>query len=471
VTVQELAEPERPAATTGTRLATGLDAFRARLADLFAPAERGRADRSAALMAGALVVLATVYSIGRVGGPGALNTVWGEDATNFMTDAYNRPALANIFTPINGYFLVVPRVLAEFAGAFPPEWAAWVLSATTALLSGAMALLIYVASGNVLRHPLARAVAAAGIVAAPLGESMYAGAPNTPAALQFAELYALFWCVMWTPVGRVGRAVQLTVVPLCGVSTFLAVFFIPLALMRCWARRDRLSLGVLAGFLFGAAFQVFGLLSGLSSRGNISHPRLDPFWALRSFVTWAWPYGLLGQTGVRQPGLVNRFVHTGGGAGPWYWVAVAAAWALVAAVILVAVLRWTRPRWLFAVIAAGQGVAMLCLQVMIQGELVLRYAFAPCLLVVAALVALLLPRPDLPRWRALAPLLALALVVGAGAVANYRVDTMRARSAPWDANIRRARAACVAKPETSMVRMVMKRGLPWHVDIPCARLR
>lgn len=438
--------------------------LRARLAVLFEPVEpRPMSVRGLAAAAVALLVLAALC-LSRVGSPGALNLAWGEDASDFLNDAYTKHAVDNIMHPVNGYFLVVPRLFAEFASLFPVEWGAGVLAATTALFVAAMAVLVYVASGSLLGHPLARAIAAAILAAAPLALT------SSAAAVQFPMLYALFWCALWTPVSRFGRGVLVAFVAICAVSTFLAVLFVPLCMVRLWARRDRLSAAVLGGFLFGAAVQVAGLVSGVSSRGDISHPRWNPVWAMRSYLTWGLPYGFMGQTGGSQARVTpeNPAVFLGDGTGPLYWVGVAVAWLLVLAVLAVALARWTSPRWLFAAVAGLHAVGMFCVLVMVQGELVLRYVFAPSLILVAALVALLVPRSDLPVARAVAPLVVLGLVLALSAVVNRQVDYSIAL--PWDAQVRQARAFCAGRPGAT-VKIRTGHSGPWAVSVPCARLR
>ncbi|MEV4759859.1 hypothetical protein AB0J86_32845 [Micromonospora sp. NPDC049559] len=449
-----------------------------RLAALFDPVppgetgDRGRAGRRRAVpLALAAVLAATAVSLGRVGGPGPFNTVWAEDATDFLTGALNRPATSTILLPVNGYFLVVPRLLSEAAALVPVAWAPAALTTSAALCAAALGLLVYHAAAATLPHPLARAVVAGGVVAAPVGENNFTNVLNSVAPLQFPMLFALFWCALWAPRRRLVRAVQVGVVGLCAVSTFLAVVFIPLALLRLGLRRDRLSAALLAAFLAGAALQAYGLLAGVSTRGDISHPRIDPLWALRSFVTWAVPFGLFGPEGVPGAGTTgNGLTHTGSGSGAGYLAAVAGAWLLVGAAVLVAARGRTRPAWSLAGVAGAHALGILALEVMVQGELVLRYVFPCSLLLVTALVALLLPRPDRPRARAALPLLAFTLVLLVAAAANYRLPTLRTRSAPWDVKVAEARAYCAAHPGAGSARVRMLAPYPWSVRIPCRRL-
>lgn len=61
----------------------------------------------ASLIVGALAVICGIAAtLLRTGGHGALRTVTFEDGTNFLSDAWNHPALWAIFQPFNGHYVV-----------------------------------------------------------------------------------------------------------------------------------------------------------------------------------------------------------------------------------------------------------------------------------------------------------------------------------------------------------------------------
>ena len=126
------------------------------------------------------VVVGAVISLGRVpSGPGVLNTIWAEDGSDFLADALNRNTFKAIVRPINGYFVIVPRLLAVPACLVPIGWGPAVLTIEAALLTGLMAVAVYVASRTYLRHPLARLIAAVPVLAVPVAENV--AASTTPA--------------------------------------------------------------------------------------------------------------------------------------------------------------------------------------------------------------------------------------------------------------------------------------------------
>ena len=50
-------------------------------------------------------------ALARTSGPGALNTIWIEDANNFLQDALHESVMTTLTTQMNGYYDVVPRAV------------------------------------------------------------------------------------------------------------------------------------------------------------------------------------------------------------------------------------------------------------------------------------------------------------------------------------------------------------------------
>jgi hypothetical protein len=448
--------------------------LRESVAPTFEPVRGGRVTPLAVLAAAVAVAATAAYSLLRVGGAGAFNSIWAEDGANFLSDAYILPLRQTIFKPLNGYFVVLPRLIAEVAANVPAAWGPAVLSTMAAVFSAAMAVMVYVASGNVLTRPFPRWVAAFWTVAAPLAESTLTFGPNMVAPLQFVELYGLFWAFVWTPVRRSARVVQVTFIVACCLSTFLAVLFLPLALVRLWATRTRWSMFLLGILVAGGGFQAGGIVFGLTSRAGISHPRLDPLWALTSWAGWALPLGLVGEKTMSDAGFAQPGVYSGDG-GFWYSSGVVATWLVVVTVILVAVWRKTRPLWFLAGMAALESVLLLCGQVIVQGRLEPRYAYTPSLLAVAALLALVRPVPvsrHSPRsaWLgAWFPAVALVFLLALSAGVNYRISTIRTMAVPWSVQVEQSTRRCRADLTAPFVLTYSVPG--WFVVVPCDRVR
>ena len=324
----------------------------------------------------AAVTLGAGVSLLRQPGVGALDTVWDEDARIFLADAAARSTVDALLTAYQGYYHVAPRLLAEIAVLFPAEL------------------------------------------------------PNALCNLHWPLLYATLWALLWVPTSRTGRLVALGVVALTVTSDLLALAYLPLAAIRVAARRDRHSTLLASVLVAGLAAQFGGLVLHDNPR-DLAPPRLDPVWALVSFVLRPVPQVLVGERLL--PGEVKSLAGL---------ALVAAAWIVVLAVATAAWRRWTEPRPVLAVVLFVQAVVLYCEAVMAGGLAVPRYAVAPALMVLAALAALVPPRPDAPLQQTKAPMWALVGLVAVVCAANLRLDNPRALGPSWRTGIQQARIAC-----------------------------
>jgi hypothetical protein len=397
----------------------------------------------------AVVAVAAAVGVGllRQPGPGALNTVWAEDGSIFLAQAVDRGPLPALVTSYAGYFHAVPRLAGALAAAVPAGAAAAVLAVSAATCAALLAFLVYVASAAHLSSQTARVIVSAGLIVVPLAQDEVL---NSIANFHWYGLYALFWVLLWGPRARGGQAVAVVTTLLVATSDILVVAFVPLALFRALrrgedGRRDRFGI-VLAGTLAaGIVVQVAGLLTGSSSRPLSP----DPVRAAVGYVLRAVPGPLVGQ----------RWLGNDIGA---RWILLAAvAWLVVAAVLVAALRGRTRPAWVLAGAAALQSAALYMLPVVLSGIAAPRYAVAPAMLIVVALVALLQPKAGDRR-----PLYALAALLAVIALVNFRVDNPRAHGPRWDAEVDRARAACT--PGATAAIPIAPTEIPaWIVEIPC----
>jgi hypothetical protein len=415
------------------------------------------------------VLLGAAVSLARTTGTGPLQSIWEEDARDVLDDALNLSTVDALFRPVAGYYVVGPRLLGELATFFPIGWSAAVLSVSSAIVTAAFALQIYVASGALLRNRLARVVVSAPLLFAPVAENILSEIYNRPVCLHFFAMYALFWLLLWTPAGAGGRAGLLTSVGFCAVSTILIVGYLPLAALRLYVRRDRLSVALVVLTLGGSALQLSALVAGVSGRAT-SGPRLDPVWALMTYVFWAVPSSILGFRATSPLAAIpvdlwgtvrNNLAVTIG------------AWLIIAAFALGAVVGakrgWLRPNWLLALAAGGFSLWLCVFMVIANGEIAQRYLPPVELLIYSAIAALLLPAPGVDVRKAGALLAGFAVFVAAIGAVNYRWnDTFRAKAPVWTDQIAQARRACQNDP---LLARVVVRGGPqpyWSiVTVPC----
>jgi hypothetical protein len=416
-----------------------------RLESLFAPAPDLRVGLGHGLLAVAAILAGAVVSLARQPGIGALDTVWAEDGQIFLTGAVNDSLPEALATSYAGYFHLVPRLLAELAAATPASWDALVIAVSAAAVTAVLAVLVYVASAAHLPSRIARVVAATVVLVAPLAQN---DVPNSIANLHWPALYALFWVLLWAPSRWPGRAVAVATVALVVTSDILVVALLPLAIVRLAVRRDRYSAVLATVFAAGVALQLLGLLAGTSSRET----DFNPVRAAIGYVLRAVPGALVG---TRWLG----YDHTSA-----RWLVLAAvAWLLVLAAVLVAWRRLTRPAWTLAAVAAFHSVALYVLPVFLSGTATERYALAPAMLLVVAMLALL--PPGLSRSGA-AGLVFVTLLAVVCAV-NLRLPNARADGPSWGEELDRARLEC-SEPDAVAARLRLPpAGNDWHADLPC----
>lgn len=431
--------------------------WRTRAAELFRAAPPSSPSFGNVLLGGAAVVVGTVGSLARQPGVGALDTVWAEDGQVFLADAVNEPLPAALTSSYAGYFHTGPRLLAEIAALTPASWDAALLAVAAATVTAALAVLVYVASAAHLPSRVARVVAAAIVVVPPLAQD---DVPNSVANLHWPALYALFWVLLWTPARWPGRVAAAATVAVVATSDILVVALLPLAIARIAVRRDRYGAVLAAVLTSGVALQLLALFTGASSRET----DLDPVRAGVGYLLRAVPGTLIGPRWL------------GGDHTSARWLVLAAvAWLIVVAAVLVALRHRARPQWTLAAVAAAHSVVLYVLPVLLSGVATERYALAPAMLLVVALLALLPPgsagagggqgfrRP----WVAGALLVTLLAVVCA---ANLRLPNARAEGPSWGGELDRARVACA---ETDVARTTLRlppRNAEWHADLPCAYL-
>jgi hypothetical protein len=416
------------------------------------------------------VVIGTVSSLARTSGPGALNTIWIEDASDFLQDALHQSVTTTLTTQMNGYYDVVPRAITAIAMAFPLSWVPGIMSACAAAQYAVCALVAYIASGPHLRSRWLRLLIAAPACVVPLA---YTQANNDLATVQFVALYGIFWVLLWRPVTRAGQLTAPIIMLGVTLSSILPVVFAPLVVARLIADRSKVAIAVAACWAGGLAAQWSIQLRGMSNRraGMFT----NPLWALGNYVTRVVPRALFGERALGGPGtngeghplplaVPNLAVHN---------ALVWGAWAIVVAAIVIGLARLTAPDWPLAL------AALLFSVLVFLGEMVdnlpivqPRYVIAPALLLYAAMVAMLRPRgtadgawsPAVVAW---GPVTAFALVLALACGFNYRVTNNRSQSPPWTAVVAAATRTCM-KPTMGDYRY---RHAWWQIKIPCGRVR
>jgi hypothetical protein len=421
-----------------------------------------------------------LYLLGRTRGAGALDSVWAEDGANFLNDAVNLSPLAAMIRPMNGYYHLYPRLLAEITTAFPVHWWALINTMLAVLSTVAMAVIVYVASSAHLRHPFLRLLVAAPI---PLQWVANGEAVNNVATLQFPALYTLFWLLLQVQRRRIWQVGAPVIAAVIAATTTLAAALVPLALLRVLLRRDKVSAFLALALLTGVGAQLVGLLTGAADRGSIGGTRADPLWVLSRFAQLQVPAAILGESWIRGT-VRGTVVHINE-----HRALVLLAWAVMIAVLLLGLLRLTRPAWMLAAVAGVHALAIFSIEAVVMGSTPYRYLVAPMMLLITVIVAVLRPRfwlrPEVPDGRGpgpalpvsvgAVPIIVFSTLLAVVALSDYRLDHwIRTPQVPsWTAQIAAATDKCRSSPglASAKVRSGPPKAAYGIVSIPCRRLR
>lgn len=422
---------------------------------------RSRLARGAA--AGFLIALGTALHIGRQQDTPAWESLWAEDASVFLTDAY-RDFWGTLFEQNGGYVHLVPRAIGGIATLFPLTNAAVVFSLAGSVVIALLAAFVYAASGDVLRPRSLRLGLGAAVVILPVaGAELYANALN----LHFYLVFGCFWALLWQRETWPSLAGRSTMALAGALSDPVCALLLPLAIVGPIVRRSLRALVVSGSFAAGLIVQLALMRGGASPERN---------WA---FNLWDVPdiFSLRVTGGVL---VGDRFLDDA-------WLSVGRTFSVGAVAIVsaatVALLFVNRRRTrAFALMSvayatlflgahlAGRGTGGMDPELgsfHLEGA---RYVLLPFLFLLTALLALV----DGAQWQRAGWIRAAALVwLVALLAANYVVGPNARSSGPqWREEVQEARRACAGRSAASHARILASPAPPevWVARIPCSRL-
>jgi hypothetical protein len=433
----------------------------------------GRGEAAIVLLA--LLALAVVLQLLRVGPSEALDSLWAEDGQIFLQGAISQSFWHTVFTPYAGYLVLAPRLVGEAGALAPLRDAAAAVAVASGIVVALSGLAVWCASAAHLRNPYLRGTLVALTVLAPVAglESVASGS-----YVLWYMLFASFWLLLWRPATTLGAVLASLFLLATGLSTPGLWFFAPLAALRALAARDRRDLLIVGSFGIGAAVQVPVI-------ANNSEAAVEPLWSADIWTAYV-------QRVVDGAAFGERL---GGVA----WAEL--GWPFLAVLLVGAVaglhfgLRRATPagRWL-AAIAIPTSLLMFVVsayQRAVGSQMIWpagvhfgnggRYAIVPALLLVSVALVLIdqsvrqRPEASRPPWAAVA--VAALLLVGLAASFDVR-DSAARGTPPWGAALDSAAAACAAEgvPEARVPTsppgfgvIVPCDDLPSPSDAPAAR--
>ncbi|HET7454068.1 MAG TPA: hypothetical protein VFJ76_00940 [Solirubrobacterales bacterium] len=417
------------------------------------------------LIVAGLFLLAILLQMVRVGWSASLHSLWAEDGAVYLSGAVHSGFGGSLFDTYATYLVFVPRAIAELADLLPlgdAPAAISILSGAAVALSG---LVVWWATAGLIENPYLRGALAALTVLSPVG-----GLESTDSAayVPWYMLFASFWVLLWRPRTSGGAVFAGLFVLLTGLSTPGVWFFIPMALLRTLATRDRRDAIVLCGYWIGAFVQVPVLIFN-------EEEAVSPLWT--SDIWTAYLQRVLDGAafGFRIGG--EAWIHFG-------WAFLVALLAAAAAALAWGAMRSNFGARLLALVAIPISLAMfvvsayqravgsdLMWQAGDAAEAAGRYAIVPSLLLVSVAFVMLDRRSrrrggeGRPGWPAIG---AVALAALAIAASFYVGDTEVRGAPPWEAALDAGAESCAADGSGEAAVPTSPPG--WGLSVPCDQL-
>jgi hypothetical protein len=418
------------------------------------------------LMIGGLLAIAILAQMLRIGWSISLHSLWAEDGPIYFSGAVHNSFGGSLFDTYATYLVFVPRLIGELADLVPLQDAPAAISILSGLAVAISGWIVWEATAGLLESPWLRGALVLLTVLAPVGglESTDSGA-----YVPWYMLFATFWILLWRPRTSLGAGAAGLFALLTGLSTPGVWFFIPVALLRTIAIRDRRDGLLLAGYWVGAVVQVPVLAFN-------KEEAVTPLWTHDIWTSYLQRVVDGSFLGLKLGG--EAWGHAG-------WAALLAILAVLLLALAYGVLRTNLTARLLAALAIPISLVMFVVSVYqraVGAEMVWpahvwteaagRYAIVPALLffsVAAVMVDRRSRRREgerRPRWLALG-LAALAVVVVAF---SFHVEDPAIRGAPpWEASLDHSAEVCEAEPPGAETGVVTSPP-GWGLSIPCDQL-
>lgn len=407
------------------------------------PRESRSAGWEQAGLVAALLALAIVTQLARIGWTGSLNSLWAEDGSIFVQGALNGSFFHTIGSEYSGYLVLVPRLIGEAASALPLEDAPAVVSILSALLVALSGFAVWHATAGHLANPYLRGTLVLLTVLTPVGglETI-----DSASNVSWYMLVAVFWLLLWRPRSQRGALLAAAFIALAALSNPGTWFFLPLAALRAFAVRDRRDLTIVAAYFGAGAVQLAAL--AVSDYEAVEPVWTGDIWTVllqRVFDGMAF--------GLRLGG--NAWIELG-------WPFLSVLTALLVGGLLVGLARSDWRGRCFAAVAVPIALVMFVASVYQRavgtpmlwptgayGGQAGRYAIVPVMLLISV-AFVFIDRPPRPRaqWSGRDWLVAAAVALMALSVAvSLPARELAARGTPpWDAAVDAAAAQCAQQP-------------------------
>jgi hypothetical protein len=412
----------------------------------------------------ALIALAIILQLFRVGPSIGLGSIWAEDGL-FLQSAASHDFIDAVTSSYAEYLVVVPRLIAEIGNLVPLRDAPVAISIASCLVIALSGLVVWFASAGHIRNPYLRGTLVAATILAPVAslEAVVSGA-----YVLWYMLFATFWILLWRPATTRGVVLAALFVLATALSTPGVLFFAPVAALRALAAQGKRDVLILGAYVLGLAIQLPVIAT--STEGTVSPHWTNDIWTgyLQRVVDGA----VLGE-------------HLGGVAWAHYgWPFLIGLAVCLLIGLAFALARTNRVGRYFTVLAISISAAMFVIssyQRAVGGVMMWppnihfglggRYAIVPALLLVSVALVLVDQSSSARRVPGQLPWAGVAVIVIVllSVVTSFDLEEPDVRGTPsWSDGLAAAARTCAAEHLT--VATVQTSPPGFGVTLPCHRI-
>lgn len=415
------------------------------------------------LLIGALFVAAVLLQMLRIGWSISLHSLWAEDGPIYFSGAVHSGVGGSLFDTYATYLVFVPRLIGEIGGIVPLQDAPAAISIASGIFVAVSGWIVWEATAGLLQSPWLRGSLALLTVLTPVGglESTVSGA-----YVPWFMLFATFWILLWRPRTVLVAAGAGLFALLTGLSSPGVWFFIPVAILRTIAIRDRRDGLVLAGYWAGAIVQIPVLLFN-------KEEAVTPLWSHDILTTYLQRVVDGAFLGLKLGG--KAWEHGG-------WAALLIIIAVLIAALVYGITRTNLTARLLAILAIPISAVMFIVSIYQRalGEQMIwhahswsegggRYAIVPALLLFSVAAVMVdkrsrrSPGESRPAWLAWGLTLLAVIMVGF----SFHVEDPEVRGAPpWAASLDHSAEVCESEPPEAETGVATSPP-GWGLNVPC----
>jgi hypothetical protein len=224
----------------------------------------------------AFLALAATLQLLRAGPDESVKALFAEDGPVYLGGALTHNLFDSLTSPYAEYLVFIPRLIGE-VGTIPPlRYAPETMNVSATLMVAASGLAVWVASGGLIRNTYLRVLLVA-LVLVPSASGLETVV--SPTNVAWYTSFAVFWLLLWRPEADWSAVLGALLILATGLSSPTIFFFVPLAVLRAIAVRDRRDAVLVGAFALALAIQLPVTAFG-------SEHVTDPEWTANIFTTF-----------------------------------------------------------------------------------------------------------------------------------------------------------------------------------------